>query len=115
MILALRAQHHGQQLVDLVPAMGAECRSIYAVNKEGQLTTDCCTTRSLCCCSERRDLCAHIVERIQDMEAVIAAHKAGKPEPELEWTDYKPWEIADNAAKVSSPFLCLPDCTAGAP
>ncbi len=44
------------------------------------------------------------------MEAVIAAHKAGEPEPELEWTDYMPWEIADNAAKVSSPLLCLPGC-----
>ena len=66
-----------------------------------------------CCCSERRNLCAHIVERIQDMEAVIAAHKAGEPEPELEWTDYKPWEIADNAVQVSSPCLCIPDCTPG--
>ena len=45
------------------------------------------------------------------MEAVIAAHKAGEAEAELEWTDYKPWEIADNAAKVSSPFWCLPDST----
>lgn len=39
--------------------------------------------------------------QIKDMEAVVDAYKSGAPEPSLEWSKTKPWEIAANMRNVS--------------